>query len=178
MAELAPQSISLAAFDAEAKRLAQLPETEYAVELQRAARELDLPATTLDRRVQLYRAPDDVVVLSSDALGKRLAKLVFLLGSDDSETVFAGARQIGRALEAGGRDWNSLSLLMQTAEPNPDARSAVEAQKFIDACTAILNSPGLRPNEHGFISDMRTRWELDWNFQPTQKQKLWFVSLL
>ena len=170
---MAERAVALSAVHPEAERLANLPEYEYAAQVQESARRLDLPVATLERLVSRYRAPD-AVVIDALTLGRRLGKLVFLLGADDDKAVLAAARAMGNALRDGGRDWSYLSALVAQAEPAEEVANCDPA--LIQACEAILRSPTLTERERGFVSDMRERFS--WGgFEATDKQKKWFRAL-
>jgi hypothetical protein len=171
---MAERATILAGIDIEAERLAKLPEYERAVQLQPSARRLDIPLTTLERRVALYG--ESSVVVDAVELGRRLGRLVFLLGSDEPANVLAAVNALGSALRAAGRDWSYLSRLVAEAEPSNAVME--KSGSWVRAGEAILEAPGLDGKERGFVEDMLERFNTYGDeFMPTEKQTKWFVAL-
>jgi hypothetical protein len=162
------RAVTLAALEDEAERLAKLSEYECALQLQQSARRLDVPATTLERRVAVHRG--EAVTVDAVELGRRLGKLVFMLGSDQAAVA---AEAMGRALREAGRDWAYLAALVSQAEPAPAVSS--DLQSFIRGGEKMLRAGGLRPNEHEFVTDMLERFSR--GVEPTEKQAKWFAAI-
>ena len=160
----------LAALDAEAERIAKLPELDRAAELSRTAKAIDLPIGTLERRVAAHRG--GAVVVDAAQLGRRLAKLIWALGSPD--TAGAAVEALERALREAGRDWSYLAALVERAEPAPEVTD--EVQSWIAAGERILAaSARLEGRELDFVTDMMRRFSLGW--APTEKQGKWLAAI-
>ena len=160
----------LSALDGEAERIAKLADVDRAAEIERCARELGLPVGTLERRVALHRGESRVP--DNEELGRRLARLMFLLGGPERDAAVAA---IDEALRSAGRDWSYLSRLVGVAEAGPAVSE--DARSWIEGGEAILRHEGLREHEREFVLDMVDRFNTQSWFEPSEKQTKWFVAL-
>jgi hypothetical protein len=115
----------------------------------------------------------------------RLVKLVRVLSSDKDGEVLGAVRAIERILKSNGFSFHDLAeslagRILEVVKVEIVEKEVVvdRTQKdWIEAADKLMGCIKLTPRELEFVSDMRTRFRLKPEFEPTQRQMAWFADL-
>jgi hypothetical protein len=115
----------------------------------------------------------------------KLIKLVRLLSSDKDGEVLGAVAAIERTLKSNGLSFHDLAELLSDKIIEVVRTKVVERvvevdrtqRDWIEGATELLKVDGLAKHERTFVEDMKRRFELKPQFEPSQKQAHWFADL-
>jgi hypothetical protein len=112
----------------------------------------------------------------------RLCKLVRLLSSDIEGERLGAVAGIDRTLKNAGMTFHDLAdtiadRIVEVVRIREVPVDRTNVESWIDAANQMLATNELQDYERKFVGDMKTKFTLRRNFEPTEKQANWFVFL-